>query len=119
MSICGKSTQARILNRPPGREVVKTLELVVPQTKDVMEGVVEIAAYSGTAHSSSLSFEVQHLPQHTGLPEKPSIPPGARGEKTLPEVRDHAQAKGSRSGNPLPATDNLSLLTEVSGNETE
>ena len=63
----------RVLDWFADREMIQALKPVVFQTQYFVHGVIEKTAYTGPANTVGFCFQVQHLPDHSGLPEKMSV----------------------------------------------
>src|ERR1051325_3815516 len=53
--------------------MVERLELEVPEAEHLVDRVVEEAADPGRAHAGGFGFEVEHLPEESGLPKKAAV----------------------------------------------
>src|SRR5688572_27688477 len=119
MSIGRKSRQPGVFYRTADRKVIQTLKLIALQAEEVMERIVEIAPDSGTPKTGGFSLQIQHMAEHTGLPEKPSIPPRTLRTNAFFELCNHPEAECARSSNFLVATYTLGLRSEIAINKFE
>src|SRR5262249_24690310 len=71
-----------------------------------MKTVIKIAADARRPYARGLGFQVQHLAENPGLPEKPAIPPRTLAANGLSEIGNHAHAKATVGSNFLMAADN-------------
>ena len=117
--IGGKSRQPGVFYRTANRKVIQTLKLIALQAEEVMERIVEIAPDSGAPKTGGFSLQVQYMAEHTGLPEKPSIPPCTLRTNALFELCNHPEAECARSRNFLVTTYTLGFRSEISGNKLE
>ncbi len=100
--------------------MIQALVAVAGKPEKVMHGIIEKASDSRTSDSVRLGFEVEHLADHAGLPEK--APVSVRLIlNDLAEDGDHTEGENSVAGNLLVATQpgrNLSkipLLKQIEG----
>src|SRR5579871_5299275 len=100
-----------IFRRPTNGEVVQALKLIACESEQLMKDIVEITADAGRAHARGLGLQIQDVSQNSGLPEEPTIPPGAVSANALSKVGDHAQAEGAVGGNLLMAARHARRLT--------
>src|SRR3990172_4320367 len=78
-----------------------------------MDGIVEVAADPGRPYARLFSLQVEHLPDHAGLPEQVPVEGRAVRGQAVHVVRDHSQAEGSIAGNVLAAGDRSRRLSTV------
>ncbi len=71
--------QASVLHGSADGKVVQGLVLPVVEAEEIVNWVVEKAADPGAPDTSSLGFKIENLTDHSGLPKKPSVDPGAMG----------------------------------------
>src|SRR5262245_10333471 len=119
MGIRGESAQPRVLDGTADREVVEVLEAVAGQAEQLVEGIVEVAADAGTAHTGCLRFQVKNMPQDARLPEEPAIPPRPALADGVAQLGNHPQRERSVGGNLLMTADALGQLATISLGQQE
>src|SRR5690242_18806310 len=97
--------QARIFHRAAGRKVVERLKRHLAESHELMDRVIEKTTDSRRAHSCSLRFQIEHLPDQSCLPEQPAVEPWSVQLQARFEFCDHAQGKRAVGSDVLMATD--------------
>ena len=61
--------QSRVFKRFADGEMVEALIVIVAKTHDFMNGIIKKTADTGASGAAGFSFQIQHLPDHSGFPE--------------------------------------------------
>src|SRR6185503_10991899 len=96
--VTGLRRQARIVHRLPHRKVIQALPFSTAQPQKFVHGVVIKTPDSCPARPGGLSLEIQHLTDHSALPEEPSVEPLTPIADRRFEARNHAETEEAVAG---------------------
>ena len=61
--------QSRVFDRFSDRKMIETLIVIVAETHYFVDGVIKKTTDSRASDTVGFGFQIQHLPDHSGLPE--------------------------------------------------
>src|SRR4051812_34619888 len=84
--------------------MIERLKLRILKAEHLVHRIIEKAPDACRSYTGCFRFQVEYLSDHTGLPEQASVKPRAISADGRFELGNHAQRKGSGSGDVLMAT---------------
>src|ERR1035441_5502523 len=84
--------------------MIKRRKAQVPQSGELMNHIVEAAAYAGAAQARGFRLQIENMPQQAGFPVELAISPWVRPHESF-ELTQHSQRKATIPCDRLMATD--------------
>jgi hypothetical protein len=102
-----------VFDGDPHGKMVEALKLVVSESQEFVNGIVEVATNPRGASTSCFGFQIQDLADHSCLPKQVSVEPSPVSLNRLGKLGNHAEAEETIRGDVLMATQGSRSFTEI------